>query len=168
TNITTHKGVNYAPLGKILSTLSNLQIDFSTFYHRFDCLFETYSAPTLEWPEPEKRKKKKLGVDAHDVLKEYLDPQNPNYGKLEKYLEALTIYHEQNEKEYEKLPDTSNRKPRIAIRIKHGENFLKAYKKEIKRGGDFKFITKEEFLARVGGERERFSKIVGYEEIINQ
>jgi len=48
TNITTHKGVNYAPLGKILSSLSNLQVDFSTFYHRFDCLFETYSAPTLE------------------------------------------------------------------------------------------------------------------------
>ena len=43
------------------------------------------------------------------------------------------MYHEQNEEEYSKLPDTSNRKPRVSIRTKNGENLLKAYQKEIKR-----------------------------------
>ncbi|CAG8472874.1 2992_t:CDS:2 [Ambispora gerdemannii] len=110
TNITTHKGVNYAPL------------------------------------------------DAHDILKEYFDT-----GNWAKYLEALKMYHEQNEEEYGKLPDTSNRKPRVAIRTKYGENLLKAYQKELKRQGEFKLITKEEFLARIRGEREGFTKVVGGE-----
>ncbi|CAI2161858.1 14261_t:CDS:2 [Funneliformis geosporum] len=76
---------------------------------------------------------------------------------------ALKIYHEENEEEYSKLPDTSNRKPRVAIRVKHGENLLKAYQKEIKRGGDFKLITKDEFMARIRGERAGFVKVVGGE-----
>ena len=178
---TTHKGTNYVPLGKILGALNNLQIDFSSFYPRFEHLWNHYCSPSLEWVidkttgrrkwvteeeyeeimEPEKPKPKKLGVDPHDVLKEYF-----RTGNWEKYLEALTVYHNENEKEYNKLPDTSNRKPRIAARIKHGNNFLKAYKKEVKRGGEFKFITAEEFMARINGEREGFVKVVGYENII--
>jgi hypothetical protein len=66
------------------------------------------------------------------------------------------------------LPDTSNRKPRVAIRIKHGENLLKAYKNELKRGGEFGLITKEEFMARIEGKREGFSKVVGYEKVIKK
>jgi len=116
----------------------------------------------MEPEKKEERKKKKKGVDAHDILKEYTDT-----GNWAKYLEALKMYHEQNEEEYDKLPPTSNRKPRVAIRTKNGENLLKAYQKEIKRKGEFKLITKEEFLARIRGEREGFSKVVGYEEIIN-
>ncbi|CAI2165514.1 15621_t:CDS:10 [Funneliformis geosporum] len=44
-------------------------------------------------------------------------------------LEALAIYHDQNEKEHDKLPETSNRKPRIANRVKIGEGLKKAYEK---------------------------------------
>jgi len=115
----------------------------------------------MEPEKKEERKKKKKGVDAHDILKEYLDT-----GNWAKYLEALKMNHEQNEEEYSKLPDTSNRKPRVSIRIKNGDNLLKAYQKEIKRQGEYKLITKDEFLARIRGEREGFAKVVGYEKVI--
>lgn len=49
TIITTHKGSNFMPLGRILGALSQLQINFSEFYPRFEHLWNHYSAPSLEW-----------------------------------------------------------------------------------------------------------------------
>jgi ATP-dependent Lon protease len=65
------------------------------------------------------------------------------------------------EKEYKKLPDTSNRKPRIALRLKTLEGCLKAYEPE--------YITlpaADVFLRRIKGEEEGFVRVIGYENII--
>jgi len=61
-----------------------------------------------------------------------------------------------------KLPDTSNRKPRITIRVKFGEGTIKAYEREIK------LPTSQLFLQRIKGEIEGFQKVIGYENIIQQ
>jgi len=184
TTSTTNKGTNYIPLGKILSSLSQVQFDFPSFYKRFDHFWPTYCAPTLEWVidkttgrrkwvteeeyieivEPEKApSKQKLGPDAFAVLDEYQKTRN-----WDKYLEALQIYHQQTEKEHDKLPDTSNRKPRLANRVKIGNGLIEAYK-------TFKTLpTVEVFRKRIGGTVEYdergnrivYQKVIGYENII--
>ncbi|MCE8163514.1 MAG: AAA family ATPase [Candidatus Moeniiplasma glomeromycotorum] len=196
TTIITHKGTNYMPLGKILGALNQLQINFSEFYPRFEHLWNHYTAPTLEWVidpktgkrkwvtedeaeailEPEKAKaKKKLGPDAFAVLDEYQKTKN-----LAKYLEALAIYHDQNEKEHNVLPETSNRKPRIANRVKIGEGLKKAYEKfnPLPTVATFRNrvagtteITKITETDDKGVKKEReikivYDKIIGYENII--
>jgi hypothetical protein len=65
------------------------------------------------------------------------------------------------EKEYAKLPDTSNRKPRVALRLQIAEGAVKAYSKE-----DINLPSAEEFRKRVQGEVEGYSKIIGYENIL--
>src|SRR2546423_9257580 len=65
------------------------------------------------------------------------------------------------EKEYKKLPDTSNRKPRIALRLKILEGCLKAYEPEY-----ITLPTAELFLQRIKGEIEGYTKVIGYENII--
>jgi len=77
-------------------------------------------------------------------------------------LERLRILLKKIEKEYSKLPDTSNRKPRIALRLKALEGCIKAYEKEY-----LELPTPEEFLARIRGEREGFVRVIGYENIID-
>lgn len=195
TTVITHKGTNYMPLGKILSALSNLQIDFSSFYQRFEHFWNHYSAPTLEFVidkttgrrkwvteeeyeeimEPDKPKPKKLGPDAFAILDEY-----QKTGNWEKFLEALAIYHDQNEKEHDKLPETSNRKPRIANRVKIGEGLKKAYEKFNplptvatfrKRVGGTTEITKITETNEKGEKSEReikivYDRIIGHENII--
>lgn len=174
----TEKGTNYAPLGKILSSLNALNFDFPTFYERFYHLFNTYTAPpSLQWiinkttgrrkwvteeeyeeiVEPEKKKKPSLGIDPWQILEEYEKTKN-----REKYLEALKIYHDTNEKDLVKLPETSNRKPRIENRVKIGNGLIPAYE-------SFRpFPTLEEFRKRVNGEVDGFNKIIGYEVVIKQ
>lgn len=59
-----------------------------------------------------------------------------------------------------KLPDTSNRKPRVNKRVECGEGLIPAYEREIK------LPTSELFLQRIRGEIEGYQKVIGYEEII--
>src|SRR6185295_5038423 len=77
------------------------------------------------------------------------------------YLERLKILLTKTEKEYKKLPDTSNRKPRIALRLKTLEGLLKAYEPEY-----IDLPTAETFLQRIRGEIEGYTKVIGYENII--
>jgi ATP-dependent Lon protease len=65
------------------------------------------------------------------------------------------------EKEYNKLPDTSNRKPRIALRLKALEGCLKAYEPKY-----IELPTPELFLKRIKGEVEGYTRVIGYENII--
>jgi len=136
------KGTNIAPLGKIISAGSALEIDFPKYYKRLWRLFDTYASPSLEFVidpisgrrkwvteeeyeelvEPEKKKEKLKSSDPWPLLEEYGRTKD-----RAKYLEALKIYHSLNEKEHDKLPDTSNRKPRIANRVKIGEGLILAY-----------------------------------------
>jgi hypothetical protein len=77
------------------------------------------------------------------------------------YLERLKILLTKTEKEYKKLPDTSNRKPRIALRLKTLEGCLKAYEPEY-----IALPTAEVFLSRIKGQIEGYTKVIGYENII--
>jgi ATP-dependent Lon protease len=77
------------------------------------------------------------------------------------YLDRLKILLAKTEKEYKKLPDTSNRKPRIALRLKTLEGLLKAYEPEY-----IDLPTAEVFLQRIRGEVEGYTKVIGYENII--
>jgi hypothetical protein len=65
------------------------------------------------------------------------------------------------EKEYKKLPDTSNRKPRIALRLQIAEGNVKAYSKE-----DLNLPSAQEFRSRINGEREGYPKVIGYQNIL--
>src|SRR5438045_8013504 len=62
-----------------------------------------------------------------------------------------SILLNKTEKEYKKLPDTSNRKPRIALRLKTLEGCLKAYEPEY-----ITLPTADVFLSRIRGEEEGF------------
>ncbi|CAI2194810.1 11317_t:CDS:2, partial [Funneliformis geosporum] len=77
------------------------------------------------------------------------------------YLERLKILLSKTEKEYNKLPDTSNRKPRIGKRLEVLEGSVKAYEPEY-----ITLPTPEEFLARIKGEREGYTRVIGYGNII--
>jgi len=79
------------------------------------------------------------------------------------YLERLKIVLSKTEKEYKKLPDTSNRKPRIGKRLEIAEGCVKAYEK-LQAG--IELPTVAEFRARANGEREGYTKIVGYKNIL--
>ncbi|CAG8563540.1 4787_t:CDS:2, partial [Cetraspora pellucida] len=68
----------------------------------------------------------------------------------------LRILLKKTEKEYKKLPDTSNRKPRIALRLQIAEGATKAYGKE-----DLNLPSVQEFRARVNGEVEGYQKVIG-------
>lgn len=59
------------------------------------------------------------------------------------------------------MPDTSNRKPRIALRLKTLEGCLKAYEPEY-----ITLPTSDVFLRRIKGEEEGFVRVIGYENII--
>ncbi|CAG8513276.1 7295_t:CDS:2 [Ambispora leptoticha] len=75
--------------------------------------------------------------------------------------DELKILLKKTEKEYNKLPDTSNRKPRIALRLKVLEGCIKAYEPEY-----IELPTPEEFLARIKGEVVGYTRVIGYENII--
>ncbi|CAG8804751.1 1114_t:CDS:2, partial [Racocetra persica] len=68
----------------------------------------------------------------------------------------LKIVLNKTEKEYKKLPDTSNRKPRIALRLQIAEGATKAYGKE-----DLNLPSAQEFRKRVNGEVEGYQKEYG-------
>ncbi|MCE8163404.1 MAG: AAA family ATPase [Candidatus Moeniiplasma glomeromycotorum] len=197
TIITKVGGTNFMPLGKILGALNQLQINFSEFYPRFERLWNHYSSPTLEFVidpytgrrkwvteeeleeimEPEKAKeKKKLGPDAFAVLDEYQSTRN-----WKKYLEALAIYHDQNEKEHDKLPESSNRKPRIANRVKIGEGLKKAYSKfnpfpsiqtfKERIAGKTEIIPEKEEIVegkkvKIPAQKIVYPKLIGHENIV--
>ncbi|KAF9941985.1 hypothetical protein BGZ65_012589 [Modicella reniformis] len=76
-------------------------------------------------------------------------------------MNRLKIYHSKIEKEYKKLPDTSNRKPRIALRLKIAEGAIKAYEQEY-----IELPTPELFLARIQGQIAGYTRVIGYENII--
>jgi hypothetical protein len=73
----------------------------------------------------------------------------------------LKILLKKQEKEYGKLPDTSNRKPRVALRLQINEGAFKAYSKE-----DLNLPSAEEFRKRVNGEVEGFQKVIGHANIL--
>lgn len=178
--IVVRKGINIVPLGKIISAHSVLEIDFSVYYQRFSHLFDSHCTPMdlqpiydptigrRRWVSREEyeeiiekkegdKKKPKLGVDPWKVLEEYEKTKN-----REKYLEALKIYHANNEKDWAKMPDSSNRKPRIENRIKVGSGLIPAYE-------TFRTLpTLSEFRRRARGEVAGYNKIIGYEVIIKQ
>jgi len=168
------KGTNIAPLGKIISACSALEIDFPKYYKRLWRLFDTYASPSLEFVidpitgkrkwvtkeefeeivEPEKKKDKLKDTDPWILLEEYERTKD-----RAKYLKALEIYHSNNQKEHDKLPETSNRKPRIANRVKIGEGLVKAY--ESMRP----LPSLVEFDERWKGEVEGSEKIIGFKEV---
>jgi hypothetical protein len=78
-------------------------------------------------------------------------------------LERLKIYHSKIAKEHKKLPDTSNRKPRISKRLEVAEGCVKAYEK-LQAGIELPTVT--EFQTRAKGEREGFLPIIGYANIL--
>ncbi|CAI2192933.1 11761_t:CDS:2, partial [Funneliformis geosporum] len=77
------------------------------------------------------------------------------------YLQRLKILQEKTEKEHKKLPDTSNRKPRIALRLKTLEGCLKAYEPEY-----LELPPRETFRSRIRGEEEGYTRVIGYQNII--
>src|SRR3954462_2371654 len=88
-------------------------------------------------------------------------PEGNEWDESLPYLERLKILLNKTEKEYKKLPDTSNGKPRIALRLKILEGCLKAYEPEY-----ITLPTAETFLQRIRGEEEGYTKVIGYENII--
>ncbi|CAI2191537.1 5892_t:CDS:10, partial [Funneliformis geosporum] len=77
------------------------------------------------------------------------------------YLERLKILKGKTEKEHKKLPDTSNRKPRISKRLEVIEGCVEAYEPEY-----IELPTPEVFLQRIRGEVEGYTRVIGYQNII--
>ncbi|CAH1759624.1 2908_t:CDS:2 [Entrophospora sp. SA101] len=136
---TTQDSYQLAPvLGKILNAFQFTIIELSKFYPLF-----------------EKLMLKTFGC----TVKPIIDPETGR--RSLPYLERLKTLHQKTEKEYKKLPDTNNRKPRIALRLKTLEGCLKAYEPEY-----IELPTLETFRSRIRGEVEGYTKVIGYQNIL--
>jgi hypothetical protein len=142
-------------------------IKLSDYYPLFDKLFIKFFGATVVPIIDEKTGRRKWiseaeyeELETEETPKPKLDAGN-EWDETLPYLERLKILLAKTEKEYSKLPDTSNRKPRVALRLQINEGAVKAYSKE-----DLNLPTAEEFRKRVSGEVEGFQKVIGYEDIL--
>ena len=155
-------------VSRLLNNFALCIVDFSKYYPRFNRLFiKMFGASVVPvWDSVLGRRKWVSQVQYEEMVAEEegttTRPLDGNeWDESLPYLERLKILLTKTEKEYKKLPDTSNRKPRIALRLKTLEGCLKAYEPEY-----ITLPTSEVFLRRIKGEEEGFVRVIGYENII--
>lgn len=155
-------------VARLLNNFSLTVINFSEYYKLFDKLFiKLFGASGYFVDEITGRRRwvsqPRFGDETIEQEESGGRPNIPEGNEWDEslpYLERLKIYHGKNEKELKKLPDTSNRKPRVAIRVKTGEGLVPAYEK------DMSLPSAQLFMDRIAGKIEGYHKVIGYEEII--
>ena len=155
-------------IARLLNNFALCIVDFSKYYPRFNRLFIKMFGATVVpvWDPVLGRRRWVSQVEYEELVTEEEGgkpklPEGNEWDETLPYLERLKILLTKTEKEYKKLPDTSNRKPRIALRLKTLEGCLKAYEPEY-----ITLPTADVFLRRIRGEEEGFVRVIGYENII--
>ncbi|RHZ37398.1 AAA family ATPase [endosymbiont GvMRE of Glomus versiforme] len=157
-------------LSRLLNNFALTILDFSKYYPRFNRLFiKMFGVSVVPVIDPVTGRRKYITeAQYEEEMTEETGttkpPEGNEWDETIPYLERLKIYHGKIEKELKKLPDTSNRKPRISKRLEVATGAVKAYEK-LQEG--LEFPTVAEFLARCRGEREGYTRIIGYENIID-
>lgn len=152
---------------RIINNFTLTLLDFPAYYKLFDKLWVKMFAPTVvpiideitgqrRWVSQAEYEELEAGETPKPKT-----PEGNEWDETLPYLERLKIYLNKIEKEWKKLPDTSNRKPRIALRLKIAEGAVKAYQKQY-----LDLPTPELFLQRIKGEIEGYTRVIGYENII--
>lgn len=167
--ITTQDSYELAQAGaRIINNFAFTLLDFPYYYKLFDKLWvKMFGCSVVPVIDPVTGKRKWVSQAQYEIMEEeeagtITRPLEGNeWDETLPYLDRLKTLLNKTEKEYKKLPDTSNRKPRIALRLKVLEGCIKAYEPKY-----IELPTPEEFLARIKGEVEGYSKVIGYENII--
>ena len=155
-----------AGIARLVSNYRITTINFLDYYKLFDKLMiKLFGCSVVQVIDSATGQRKWVSQDQYEeiVEEETPKPKIPEGNEWDEtlpYLERLKIYHSKNEKELKKLPDTSNRKPRISLRVKTGEGLVPAYEKDII------LPSSQLFLSRIRGEVAGFQKVIGYEDII--
>ena len=154
-------------VSRLLNNFHLAIVDFSKYYARFNRLFiKMFGVSVVPIWDPETGRRRYVSEAQYEEMTSEetattRPPEGNEWDESLPYLERLKIILHKTEKEYKKLPDTSNRKPRVALRLKVLEGCLKAYEPE--------FITLPsvaEFQARIRGEVEGYTRVIGYANII--
>ncbi|RHZ37445.1 AAA family ATPase [endosymbiont GvMRE of Glomus versiforme] len=154
-------------LSRLLNNFALTILDFSKYYPRFNRLFiKMFGVSVVPVIDPVTGRRKYITeAQYEEEMTEETGttkpPEGNEWDETIPYLERLKILHTKTEKEWKKLPDTSNRKPRIALRLKNLEGCLKAYEPEY-----IELPTVEVFRTRIRGEEEGYQKVIGYQNII--
>lgn len=155
-------------ISRLLNNFALTILDFSKYYPRFNRLFiKMFGCSVVPVIDPVTGRRKYVTEAQYEEIVQEEEggrpilPQANEWDESLDYLERLKILLTKTEKEYKKLPDTSNRKPRIALRLKTLEGCLKAYEPQY-----ITLPTAEVFLSRINGEIEGYTKVIGYENII--
>ena len=155
-------------VARLLNSYAITLINFPEYYKLFDKLFIKLFGASGYFVDDEitgQRKWVSQPGFGDEIIEQGGDgkptiPDGNEWDENLPYLERLQIYHGKNEKELKKLPDTSNRKPRVAIRVKTGEGLISAYEK------DTELPLAQLFKDRIEGKVESYHQVIGYEEII--
>jgi hypothetical protein len=156
-----------AGIARLVSNYRITTINFLDYYKLFDKLMiKLFGCSVVQVIDPITGQRKWVSQAQYEELQEEetpisRPPQGNEWDETLPYLERLKIYHGKNEKELKKLPDTSNRKPRVNKRVECGEGLIPAYEKDIS------LPSSQLFLSRARGEVEGYQKVIGYEEVIN-
>lgn len=157
-------------ISRLLNNFALCVVDFSKYYPRFNRLFiKMFGCSVVPVIDPETGRRRWVSqVEYEEIVAEEIGqtirpPEGNEWDESLPYLERLKILKGKTEKEHKKLPDTSNRKPRISKRLEIAEGCVKAYEK-LQAG--IELPTVAEFQARCRGEREDFLPIIGYANIL--
>ncbi|MDR1670345.1 MAG: AAA family ATPase [Spiroplasmataceae bacterium] len=166
-SITKQKVYELNSVSRLLNNFQLTFINWKDYYKLMDKLFiKFFGASVIPIIDEKTGQRKWVSQTEYEeiIAEESPKPKLPEANEWDEtipYLERLKIVLKKTEKEYAKLPDTSNRKPRVALRLQIAEGAVKAYSKE-----DINLPSAEEFRKRVQGEVEGYSKIIGYENIL--
>jgi hypothetical protein len=167
-SITTQDAYELNSISRLLNNFTLCIVDFSKYYPRFNRLFlKMFGCNVVPIYDPETGRRKYVTEAQYEEMtaEETATTRPPEGNEWDEelpYLDRLKLVLSKTEKEHKKLPDTSNRKPRVGKRLEIAQGAVKAYEK-LQAG--IEFPTKEEFLARWNGEREGYLKVIGYENI---
>lgn len=155
-----------AGIARLVSNYRITTINFLDYYKLFDKLMiKLFGCSVVQVIDSATGQRKWVSQAQYEELQEEETPKSktPDGNEWDEtlpYLERLKIYHAKNEKELKKLPDTSNRKPRINKRVECGQGLIPAYEKEIN------LPSAQLFLQRIRGEVAGYQKVIGYKEVI--
>ncbi|KLL03557.1 MAG: ATP-dependent protease LA, partial [Mycoplasmataceae bacterium RV_VA103A] len=164
-NITTQDTIEWASVSRILNNFTLTIIDFTQYYKLFDKLMiKMFGVSVVPVIDPITGQRKYIPQHDFEEIREEgagrpIIPEGNEWDETLSYLERVTIYRNKTEKEYNKMPPTSNRRPRISRRLEVLNGLVKAEEKLSQ--GEITWATLPEFDAYCS------TYIIGYKKFIS-
>lgn len=135
-NLTTQDSYEWASVARLLNNFSFTILDFTQYYKLFDKLMlKMFGVSVVPIIDPVTGRRKYLPQHDYEEIESPeaggrpIIPEGNEWDESLSYLERVTIYRNKTEKDYNKMPPTSNRRPRIARRLEVLNGLVKAEEK---------------------------------------